>query len=74
MNNLQEVLNQLVKHDTSVYMYGGKQTLFAMYGIHKTSRGEPVIIIDHSYVQSIKQELQDRNITKNTTKNKDSVY
>ena len=74
MNNLQEVLNQLVRHDTSVYMYGGKQTLFAMYGIHKTSIGEPVIIIDHSYVQSIKQELQDRNITKNTTKNKDSVY
>ena len=72
MNNLQEVLNHLVKHDTSVYMYGGKQTLFAMYGINKVSRGEPVIIIDHSYVQSIKQELQDRNITKNTTKNKDS--
>ena len=72
MNNLQEVLNHLVKHDTSVYMYGGKQTLFAMYGISKTSIGEPVIIIDHSYVQSIKQELQDRNITKNTTKNKDS--
>ena len=74
MNRLQEVIDHLVKHDTSVYMYGGKQTLFAMYGIHKTSRGEPVIIIDHSYVQSIKQELQDRNITKNTTKNKDSVY
>ena len=72
MNNLQEVLNHLVKHDTSVYMYGGKQTLFAMYGISKISIGEPVIIIDHSYVQSIKQELQDRNITKNTTKNKDS--
>lgn len=68
MNNLQEVLNQLVIHDTSVYMYGGKQTLFAMYGITKTSIGEPVIVIDHSFIQSIKQELQDRNITKNITK------
>ena len=66
MNNLQEVLNHLVKHDTSVYMYGGKQTLFAMYGISKVSRGEPVIVIDHSYVQSIKKELQDRNITKHS--------
>lgn len=69
MNNLQEVLNHLVMHDTSVFMYGGKQTLFAMYGISKISIGEPVIIIDHSFVQSIKQELQDRN----TTKNRDNV-
>ena len=69
MNNLQEVLNHLVKHDTSVFMYGGKQTLFAMYGISKISIGEPVIIIDHSFVQSIKQEIQDRN----TTKNKDNI-
>ena len=74
MNNLQEVLNHLVIQDTSVYMYGGKQTLFAMYGINKVSIGEPVVIIDHTFVQSIKKELQDRNITKNTTKNKDSVY
>ena len=64
MNNLQEVLNHLVMHDTSVYLYGGKQTLFAMYGINKVSIGEPVIIIDHSFVQSIKQEIQDRKITK----------
>ena len=64
MNNLQEALNHLVIHDTSVYMYGGKQTLFAMYGIKKVSIGEPVVIIDHSYVQSIKKELQERNITK----------
>ena len=69
MNNLQEVLNQLVKHDTMVFMYGGKQTLFALYGISKISIGEPVIIIDHSFVQSTKQELQDRN----TTRNNDSV-
>ena len=70
MNNLQEVLNHLVIRDTSVFMYGGKQTLFAMYGINKVSIGEPVIVIDHSYVQSIKKELQDRNITnKNTNKN-----
>ena len=65
MNNLHEVLNHLVKHDTSVYMYGGKQTLFAMYGINKVSIGEPVVIIDHAFVQSIKKELQDRKITKN---------
>lgn len=65
MNNLQEVLNHLVRRDTSVYLHGGKQTLFAMYGINKTQIGEPVIIIDHSFVQSIKQELQERNITKN---------
>ena len=65
MNNLQEVLNHLVIRDTSVFMYGGKQTLFAMYGINKVSIGEPVIIIDHSFVQSIKKELQDRKITKN---------
>ena len=64
MNNLQEALNHLVIHDTSVYMYGGKQTLFAMYGIKKVSIGEPVIIIDHSYGQNIKKELQERNITK----------
>ena len=67
MNNLQEALNHLVIHDTSVYMYGGKQTLFATYGIKKVSIGEPVVIIDHSFVQSIKKELQDRNIT-NITK------
>ena len=73
MNNLQEVIDHLVKHDTLVYMYGGKQTLFAMYGISKTSIGEPVIIIDHSFVKSIKQELQERNITKNITKNRDNV-
>lgn len=66
MNNLQEVIDHLVLHDTSVYMYGGKQTLFAMYGINKISIGEPVVIIDHSFVQSIKQELKDRNITKNS--------
>ena len=65
MNNLQEVLNHLVIRDTSVFMYGGKQTLFAMYGINKTSIGEPVITIDHAFVQSIKKELQDRKITKN---------
>ena len=69
MNNLQEVLNQLVKHDTMVFMYGGKQTLFALYGISKISIGEPVITIDHSFVQSTKQELQYRN----TTRNNDSV-
>ena len=69
MNNLQEVLNHLVKRDTSVFMYGGKQTLFAMYGISKIPIGEPVIIIDHSFVQSIKQEIQDVN----TTKNKDNI-
>ena len=62
MNNLQEVLNHLVIHDTSVYMYGGKQTLFAMYGIRKTSIGEPVIIIDHS----VMQELKYVNVTKNS--------
>ena len=61
MNNLQEVLNHLVKHDTLVFMYGGKQTLFAKYGITKISRGEPVIVIDHS----VTQELKYRNITKN---------
>ena len=66
MNNLQEVLNHLVIHDTSVYMYGGKQTLFAMYGLQKISIGESVIVIDYSFVQSIKQELQDTNITKNS--------
>ena len=66
MNNLQEVLNHLVIHDTSVYMYGGKQTLFAMYGLQKISIGESVIVIDYSFVQSIKQELQNTNITKNS--------
>ena len=66
MNRLQEVIDHLVIRDTSVFMYGGKQTLFAMYGINKVSMGEPVIVIDHSYVQSIKQELQDRNITKHS--------
>ena len=73
MNNLQEAIDHLVIHDTSVFMYGGKQTLFAMYGISKISIGEPVIVIDHSFVQSIKQELQELGITKNTTKNKDNV-
>ena len=73
MNNLQEALNQLVKRDTSVFMYGGKQTVFAIYGISKTSIGEPVIIIDHAYVQSIKKELKLRNTNKNITKNKDNV-
>ena len=73
MNNLQEAIDHLVIHDTSVFMYGGKQTLFAMYGISKTSMGEPVIVIDHSFVQSIKQELQELGITKNTTKNRDNV-
>ena len=62
MNNLQEVIDHLVIHDTSVFMYGGKQTVFAMYGISKTSIGEPVIIIDHSFVQ----ELKHMNITKNS--------
>lgn len=62
MNNLQEVLNHLVKHDTSVFMYGGKQTLFAMYGINKISIGEPVVILDHS----VMQELKYINITKNS--------
>ena len=65
MNNLQEVLNHLVRRDTSVFMYGGKQTVFAMYGISKIPIGEPVIVIDRAFVQSIKQELSERNITKN---------
>lgn len=69
MNNLQEVLNHLVKRDTSVFMYGGRQTVFAMHGISKISLGEPVILIDHSFVQSIKKELKHIN----TTKNKDNV-
>ena len=73
MNNLQEVIDHLVIHDTSVFMYGGKQTLFATYGISKISIGEPVIVIDHSFIQSIKQELQELGITKNTTKNRDNV-
>ena len=54
MNNLQEVLNHLVKQDTLVCMYGGKQTLFAMYGINQTSIGEPVVILDHSVIQELK--------------------
>ena len=65
MNNLQEVLNHLVIHDTSVYMYGGKQTLFAMYGLQKISIGEPVVILHHSVIQELKHI--------NITKNKDSV-
>ena len=73
MSRLEEVLSSLVKYDTSVFMYGGKQTVFAMYGISKTSIGEPVIVIDYSFVQSIKQELQEKNITKNITKNRDNV-
>ena len=73
MNRLQEVIDHLVKHDTLVFMYGGKQTLFAMYGLNKVSIGEPVIIIDHAYVQSIKKELKLRNTNKNITKNKDNV-
>ena len=48
MNNLQEALNHLVKHDTLVFMYGGKQTLFAMYGINKVSIAEPVVILDNN--------------------------
>ena len=62
MNNLQEVLNHLIIHDTSVFMYGGKQTLFAMYGINKISIGEPVVILDYS----VMQELKYINITKNS--------
>ena len=69
MNNLQEALNQLVKHDTLVFMYGGKQTLFAMYGISKVSIGEPVVILDHSVIQEVKYI----NTNKNITKNSDSV-
>ena len=69
MNNLQEVLNHLVKRDTSVLLYGGKQTVFAMYGISQIQIGEPVILIDHSFIQNIKQELKHRN----TNKNKDNV-
>jgi hypothetical protein len=48
MNRLQEVIDHLVKHDTLVFMYGGKQTLFAMYGMSKLSIGEPVLIIDNT--------------------------
>ena len=66
MNNLQEVLNHLVKHDTLVYMYGGKQTVFAMYGISKTSIGEPVLLLDHSVMQELKHI--------NATKNSDCSY
>lgn len=62
MNRLQEVIDHLVKHDTLVFMYGGKQTLFAMYGINKLSIGEPVVILDHSVIQ----ELKYVNITKNS--------
>ena len=62
MNNLQEALNQLVKHDTLVFMYGGKQTLFAMYGINKVSIGEPVVTLDHSAIQEVKHI----NITKHS--------
>lgn len=62
MNNLQEALNHLVKRDTLVCMYGGKRTVFAMYGISKTSIGEPVVILDHSVMQEVKH----RNITKNS--------
>ena len=69
MNNLQEVLNHLVKHDTLVFMYEGKQTLFAMYGISKVSIGEPVVILDHSVIQEVKYI----NTNKNITKNSDSV-
>lgn len=62
MNRLQEVIDHLVKHDTLVFMYGGKQTLFAMYGINKISLGEPVVILDHSVIQ----ELKYINVTKNS--------
>ena len=62
MNNLQEVLNHLVIRDTLLFMYGGKQTLFAMYGINKISIGEPVVILDYS----VMQELKYINITKNS--------
>lgn len=65
MNNLQEALNHLVKRDTLVSMYGGKRTVFAMYGINKTQIGEPVIILDHSVIQESKH--------RNTTKNRDSI-
>ena len=65
MNNLQEVLNHLVKRDTLVFLFGGKRTVFAMYGIIKISIGEPVITIDCAFIQSIKKEIQDRNTTKN---------
>ena len=51
MNNLQEVIDHLVIHDTLVFMYGGKQTLFAIYGINKISIGEPVVILDHTVIQ-----------------------
>ena len=54
MNRLQEVIDHLVKHDTLVFMYGGKQTLFAMYGINKISIGEPVLLLDHSVIQESK--------------------
>ena len=62
MNNLQEVIDHLVKHDTLVFMYGGKQTLFAAYGINKISIGESVVILDHSVIQ----ELKHINITKHS--------
>ena len=48
MNRLQEVIDHLVKHDTLVFMYGGKQTLFAMYGLNKLSIGEPVVILNNN--------------------------
>ena len=66
MNRLQEVIDHLVKHDTLVFMYGGKQTLFAMYGINKISIGEPVVILDHSVIQGLKHI--------NATKNSDCSY
>ena len=66
MNRLQEVLNHLVKHDTLVFMYGGKQTLFAMYGIIKSSICEPVVILDHSVIQEVKHI--------NATKHSDRSY
>ena len=62
MNRLQEVIHCLVKHDTLVFMYGGKQTLFATYGINKLSIGEPVVILDHSVIQEVKHI----NITKHS--------
>lgn len=66
MNNLQEALNHLVKRDTLVCMYGGKRSVFAMYGINKTSIGEPVIILDHSVIQESKHRNTNRNIAKHS--------
>lgn len=66
MNNLQEVIDHLVKRDTLVFMYGGKQTVFATCGINKISIGEPVVILDRSVIQEVKHI--------NTTKHSDCSY